>query len=170
MKPSIRSAAAISPLAKLSLIASAAAATAALASGCMMMGPSRPVATAVDLQRLGTRAYPGRSPDQVAQASLTALKVLGYEVVTSSPRIRTAPKDVATTAAGTYSQTAGTARSFTEAVAWDIDVEANGQGATLHATPRASVNGQPMEQVYVEWAERNFAQLMKEIDASFSTN
>ena len=47
-----------------------------------------------------------------------------------------------------------------------IDVKAEGQGAFLRAVPRANVNGVAMEQVYVDWAERTFAELMKEIDAS----
>ncbi len=133
-------------------------------AGCM--GLSRPVATPADLERLGSRTYPNRGRDEVVQASVTALKVLGYEIVTTDPRIRTAPKPVATTAQGSYVAGSSRARSFTESVAWDIDVSAQGAGSALRATPRASVNGTPMEQVYVEWAERTFAELMKEIDAS----
>jgi hypothetical protein len=34
--------------------------------------------------------------------------------------------------------------------------------------PRASVNGEPMPQVYREWAERNYAELFREIDATLS--
>jgi hypothetical protein len=134
------------------------------------MGPSKPVATAADLERLGTRRYRDRTPEDVSKATMTALKLLGYEVVVSEPRIRTAPKAVATTAHGTAAGGGGVARSsaqtFTEEVAWDIDVKADGTGASLRAVPRASVNGMPMEQVYVEWAERTFAELMKEIDGN----
>jgi hypothetical protein len=36
----------------------------------------------------------------------------------------------------------------------------------VHAVPRASVNGIPMEQMYYDYAERTFGQLMKEIDSS----
>ena len=132
-----------------------------LGAGCSMFAP-RPVATAADLDRLGTRHYSNRGKDDVTEGVVTALKVLGYEVVTKEPRIRTAPKDVSVTAAGN----ANTAQAYVEAVAWDIDVQPEGAGAMLRATPRASVNGQPMEQVYQSWAEQNFGQLMKEIDAS----
>ncbi len=120
------------------------------------------VATPADLQRLGTKKYPGHTREEVLQATTTALKVLGYTIVTTDPRIRTSPKEVATTAAGSY----GTAQTFTEAVAWDIDIQADAQGANVHAECRASVNGQPMEQVYIKWAEPNFKQLFKEIDAN----
>ena len=36
----------------------------------------------------------------------------------------------------------------------------------LRATPRATVNGEPMTQVWEDWAERNFGALMKEIDTN----
>jgi hypothetical protein len=128
--------------------------------------PLKPVATPADFERLGTRHYPDRGHDEVATAAVTALKLLGYEVVTTDPRIRTAPRDVATTTAATYGEYAGRANSFTEAVAWDIDVTPEGSGTMLRATPRATVNGEPMPQVYQDWAERNFGQLMKEIDGN----
>jgi len=128
--------------------------------------PLKPVATPADFERLGTRHYPDRGHDEVATAAVTALKLLGYEVVTTDPRIRTAPRDVATTTAATYGEYAGRANSFTEAVAWDIDVTPEGSGTMLRATPPATVNGEPMPQVYQDWAERNFGQLMKEIDGN----
>jgi hypothetical protein len=84
--------------------------------------------------------------------------------VTTTPRIRTAPKDVAITALGTYSANSGTARTYTETVAWDVDVRAEGASVTLRATPRAAVNGVPMDQVYIEWADRTFGELMREVD------
>jgi hypothetical protein len=135
-------------------------------SSCALFGPSKPVATPADFERLGTRHYADRNHDEVSAASVTALKILGYTIVTTDPRIRTAPKDVATTANGSYSETAGTAQTFTEAVAWDIDVQPEGEGTVLRATPRATVNGEPMTQVYKEWAESNFGTLMKEIDSN----
>ncbi len=126
--------------------------------GCM--GPK--VATAADLKRLGTKAYPGHTREEVMQSTVTALKILGYEVVTADPRIRTSPKAVSTMAAGS----AYSATTYTEAVAWDIDVQSDAQGASVLAECRASLNGQPMEQVYLKWAEPNFKQLFKEIDAN----
>jgi hypothetical protein len=134
-----------------------------LVAGCFS---SPPVATAADLDRLGTRHYPDRSPADVTAAVGTALKLLGYQIVTTEPRIRTAPKEVATTAVGTHGQYSGSARTFTETVAWDVEVHSEGTGATLRATPRASVNGMPMDQVYIEWADRTFGELMREIDGN----
>ena len=130
------------------------------------MFASKPVASPADFERLGTRHYPDRSHDEVSAAAVTALKLLGYEIVTTDPRVRTAPKNVATTSSGTYTETSGTAHSYTEAVAWDIDILPEGSGTLLRATPRATVNGEPMPQVYEDWAERNFGALMKEIDSN----
>ena len=120
------------------------------------------VATAADLERLGTRHYTERSADEVSAAAVGALKLLGYEVVMTSPRIRTAPRDVGATAVRGNT----TAQLYVEAVAWDVDVRADPQGVTLVAMPRATVNGEPMTQVYIGWAEKNYGQLMQEIDAS----
>jgi hypothetical protein len=136
-------------------------------AGCFA-GASKPVATPADFDRLGTRHYPDRGHDEVATAAVTALKLLGYDVVITDPRIRTAPKNVATTNAATYTEYSGTAHSYTEAVAWDIDVTPEGSGTMLRATPRATVNGEPRPQVYEDWAERNFGALMKEIDGNLT--
>lgn len=102
-------------------------------------------------------------------AVLTALKVQGYEVITTDPMIRTSPKLVAVTTAVSGDQYTAQAQSFGESVAWDVDVQGDEQSATLHATPRASVNGQAMDQVFYDWAQRTFTQLMAEIDRSLPT-
>jgi hypothetical protein len=134
-------------------------------AGCRMYD-TKPVATPADFERLGTRHYPDRTHDEVATAAVTALKLLGYVVVITEPRIRTSPRDVATTSSGTFTETTGTVQAYTEAVAWDVDVMPEGNGTMLRATPRATVNGEPMPQVYEDWAERNFGALMKEIDGN----
>ena len=138
----------------------------ATAAGCFLSMPQKRVATPAELEQFGTRTYPGYDRKQVQQATITALRVQGYEIVTDEPRIRTAPKLAHVSSAASYSQTSGTSQTFAESVAWDIDVQQAGENTTLHAVPRASVNGIPMEQVYYDWAERTFAQLMKEVDAS----
>jgi hypothetical protein len=130
------------------------------------MGPQKRVATPAELDQLGTKSYPGYSRDEVLQAALTALKVQGYEVVTADPRLRTSPKLVHVSSSASYTQTSGSSQSFAESVAWDIDVTEGKGGTTVHAVPRASVNGVPMEQMYYDYAERTFGELMKEIDAS----
>jgi hypothetical protein len=135
------------------------------ASACAF-GPPKRVATPAELDQLGTKTYPGYTTDEVRQAALTALKVQGYDVVTTDPRIRTSPKLVHVSSSASYSQTSGSARTFGESVAWDIDVADGEAGPKLHATPRASVNGMAMEQMYYDYAERTFRELMKEIDGS----
>jgi hypothetical protein len=137
----------------------------AMVSGCAL-GPGKRVATPAELDTFGTRSYAGYEPKEVQQAAITALKVQGYEIVTEEPRIRTSPKLVHVSASSTYSETAGNTQSFAESVAWDIDVKPGPQATLLHAVPRASVNGIPMEQVYYDWAERTFGLLMKDVDAS----
>jgi hypothetical protein len=134
--------------------------------GCALTGPQKRVATPAELDQLGTKTYPGYGKDEVEKAVLTALKVQGYEVVTTEPRIRTSPKLVHVSSAATYTETTGSASSFAESVAWDIDVKPGEPGPTLHAVPRASVNGMAMDQMYYDYAERTFGELMKEIDAS----
>jgi len=124
----------------------------------------RSVATPAELGELGTRHYADRTRDEVVAAAVTALKVLGYNVVTAEPRIRTAPLDVAATAVRGNT----TAQLYTESVSWDIDVTPDGPGVTLRATPHATVNGEPMTQVYIGWAEKTFGRLMSEVDGSLA--
>lgn len=133
--------------------------------GCAF-GPQKRVATPAELEQLGTKSYPGYTKEQVQQAALTALKVQGYEVVATEPRIRTSPKLVHVSSQSTYTETSGSAQTFGESVAWDIDVNEVGGSPTVHAVPRASVNGMAMEQMYYDYAERTFHELMKEIDSS----
>jgi hypothetical protein len=130
------------------------------------MGQQKRVATPAELDQLGTKTYPGYSKDEVQQAVMTALKVQGYEVVTADPRIRTSPKLVHVSSSASYGAYSGSATSYAESVAWDIDVTTTDAGATVHAVPRASVNGIAMEQMYYDYAQNTFGQLMKEIDAS----
>jgi hypothetical protein len=135
-------------------------------TGCALTGPQKRVATPAELEQLGTRTYPGYSKDDVQKAVLTALKVQGYDVVTTDPRIRTSPQLVHVSSAASYGTYSGASSSFAESVAWDIDVAEAQAGTTVHAVPRASVNGLAMEQMYYDYAQNTFGQLMKEIDAS----
>ncbi len=138
----------------------------AVATGCALMGPQKRVATPAELDQLGTKTYPGYSKDEVQQAVMTALKVQGYDIVTTDPRIRTSPQLVHVSSAASYGAYSGASTSFAESVAWDIDVNEGQAGTTVHAVPRASVNGMAMEQMYYDYAQNTFGQLMKEIDAS----
>jgi len=135
------------------------------AAGCAL-GPQKRVATPAELEQFGSRTYPGYSKEDVQKAALTALKVQGYEVVTTEPRIRTSPKLVHVSSTASYGDYSGSSQTYGESVAWDIDVTDGTPGPTLHAVPRASVNGMAMEQMYYDYAERTFRELMKEIDSS----
>jgi hypothetical protein len=137
----------------------------ACAASCAF-GPQKRVATPAEIDQLGTRSYPGYTKQQVDQAALTALKIQGYDVVTTEPRIRTSPKLVHVSSTASYTDTSGTSQTFGESVAWDIDVADADGGPKLHAVPRASVNGMAMEQMYYDYAARTFGELMKDIDAS----
>jgi hypothetical protein len=136
-------------------------------AGCgALMGPQKRVATPAELDQLGTKTYPGYTKEDVQKAALTALKVQGYDVVTTEPRIRTSPKLVHVSSSATYTEHTGSSQTYGESVAWDIDVIDGKDGATVHAVPRASVNGVPMDQMWYDYAERTFRDLMKEIDVS----
>jgi len=137
------------------------------AFGCGgMFGPQKRVATPAELDQMGTRTYPGYGKEDVVKAAVTALKVQGYEIVTTDPRIRTSPKLVHVSSTASYGTYSGSAQTYGESVAWDIDVNEAPAGTTLHAVPRASVNGIAMEQMWYDYATTTFSQLMKEIDAS----
>src|SRR6185369_6224229 len=94
----------------------------AMLLGCFAAGPKKRVATPAELDQFGTRTYAGYDKAAVQQAAVTALKVQGYEVVTTEPRIRTSPKLVHVSTQAQYSDYAGSSQSFAEMVAWDIDV------------------------------------------------
>jgi hypothetical protein len=79
---------------------------------------------------------------------LSSGAVQGYEVVATETRIRTSPKLVHVSSQARYTDYSGASQSFAEMVAWDIDVNDGQQGIVLHAIPRASVNGVPMDQMY----------------------
>jgi hypothetical protein len=137
------------------------------AFGCGgLFGQKKRVATPAELDQMGTRTYPGYGKNDVVKAAVTALKVQGYEIVANEPRIRTSPKLVHVSSTSSYGQFSGSSRTYGESVAWDIDVKEAPAGTTLHAVPRASVNGMAMEQMYYDYASTTFTELMKEIDAS----
>jgi hypothetical protein len=132
------------------------------AAGC-----GRPV-TADELDRLEARSYQGRSRGEVLRATVTALRSLGYEVVSvdqTAGRVKTAPKLVVVHAARTSS---GAAIASGDAVAWTIDVSAARGAAQLHAEPRLYSAGQNVEATRLNeaYAQRLFATLYGEIESS----
>ena len=121
-----------------------------------------------DVQSLARRTYPGHQRAEVVNASATALKTLGYEVVvadTSNGRVKTAPKALVVTAAGS----AYAAVAVSNDLAWSLEVTESSDGVVVQATPRASSGGTsydgPMDADYMEKA---IADLFKEIESNLS--
>ncbi len=145
----------------LSLIASACALSASTLTACDP--PRPPIASPADLQRLGSRYYGGYSREAGLHAAVTALRILGYEIVTTDPRIRTAPKPLSVTAVGNrYS-----AHTVMESVAWEIDVQEGGGRVVFNATWHLYFNGTESQNFYLEMAEGAYNQLYSEIERNF---
>lgn len=134
--------------------------TVAIASS-FVSGCTPRVASAAELDRLGTRSY-ARSVSEVRGAVITSLKLQGYEVVTATPRVRTAPKPIALHAVGGGGQAVG----FTETMAWDIDVTAAPSGATVHAQLRGQIGDAPMKGIFYDYADNAFRDLFTKVDES----
>jgi len=136
--------------------------SATLATGCMR------TITPAEIQQLGTKAYPGHSRAQVARAAMAALKVLGFEVVAdeTAPRIRTAPKLIQVHATGS----AYSATTISDALAWSLEITAEGNGCVVHAQPRGYRNSQPLDDTEIgyDYMDRAFKELFREIDENLA--
>ena len=122
-----------------------------------------------DLARNENHAYPGRSQGQVFNATLTALKSQGYQIVVSEQGtglIKTAPKVMTAVAYGN----AYSAVATENAIGWTIGVTAISGGVGLHADPRGYSGGNavPPEQMNGDYLERLFGTLYSEIDSNLS--
>lgn len=121
----------------------------------------RPPLTEATFRRLSTRSYPGRTREQVVQAAAVALRLNGYDVVTLTPRIRTAPKTINVAAvANGY-----TAQTLVEAIAWAVDVQEGPQGTAVNATPQYTVNGQDSA-MFEDAAVRHFELFYRELESN----
>lgn len=136
----------------------------AVAAGALLAGCGMPMSPA-QLAQHEAHPYPGRSKGQVFSAATTALRSLGYEIVTSNAatgRIKTAPKLVTVTAYGSSS----TAVASGNSLAWTLEVSSGDDGALLHAEPRGYSAGQIVDasRINGSFLERSFATLYGEID------
>lgn len=127
----------------------------------VLTGCTPRVASAAELDQLGTRSY-ARSVADVRGAVVTALKLQGYEVVTTTPRIRTAPKPIAVHAIGG----GGRAVGFEETMAWDVDVTGTPSGASVHAQLRGQIGDSPMKGVFYDYADNAFRDLFTKVEES----
>ena len=117
------------------------------------------------LEQHEAHAYPGHTKAQVFSAATSALRSLGYEIVTSDAatgRIKTAPKLVTVTAYGSSS----TAVASDNSLAWTLEVSSGADGALLHAEPRGYTAGNLVDasRMNGSFLERSFATLYGEID------
>ena len=137
---------------------------AAVVAGALLVACGMPMSPA-QLAQHETHPYPGRTKSQVFTAATSALRSLGYEIVTSdaaSGRIKTAPKLVTVTAYGSSS----TAVASDNSLAWTLEVSGDGDGAMLHAEPRGYTAGNLVEasRMNGSFLERSFATLYGEIE------
>jgi hypothetical protein len=139
-----------------------ATSTSVTLTGCE---PTQRLASPADLTRLGMRQYPRHQPSDVRRAIVTSLKVQGYEVVTETPRVRTAPKLLAIHGV----RGGGVAQAVQETIAWDIDVQPAGDGTIVQARLQGAVSGEPLKGFYYEHAERNCKALFRDLDDSLGT-
>lgn len=121
--------------------------------------PTRAVATPANIQLLGDRTIPQRSPDEVRQAAVTALRLMGFEIVTVTPRIRTNQRVAGVTAVASAYQ----AQAFAETIAWEVGVDATPSAAAVTARLHHYVNGMESPEIWVDTAEQYYNQLYREI-------
>ena len=123
--------------------------------------------TPAEIDRNGTKTFYGRSPGQVANATIAALRTLGYEVTVadvSGGKLKTAPKLVVVHAVGnSYGATA-----YRDELAWSIELVKASDGTVVRLTPRFFRNGQPLDNSMVSADPLNkaFADLFREIDSN----
>ena len=130
--------------------------------GCM--GPRPPVASMADYQRLGSRTFAGHTHDEVGAAVVVALRVIGYEVVAATPRIRTAPRTIAVGAvARGY-----VAQSVVESLSWDVELQDSPQGPVVHAMLHYLMNGEE-QQAFLGPVEAQYAQFYREVASNLPT-
>lgn len=126
--------------------------------------------TPAELDGYETRSFDGYDKKQVLNATVVALRSLGYEVVAvdaASGRVKTAPKLVAVHAVRTSSSTAV---ATGDSVAWTIDVAPAAHGAKMHAEPRLYAHGQSVDatRLNFDYADRTFKTLYAEIQSNLS--
>jgi hypothetical protein len=135
-----------------------------VAAGAFLVACGMPMSPA-QLAQHEEHPYPGHTKAQVFSAATSALRSLGYEIVTSdaaSGRIKTAPKLMTVTAYAGSS----TAVASDNSLAWTLEVSSGDDGALLHAEPRGYSAGQLVDasRMNGSFLERSFATLYGEID------
>ncbi len=117
----------------------------------------------------GEKTY--RAPaGQIAKASSTALRTLGYEITTSDKwRMKTAPKMV-TKGAVAYGN-ASYAKVYVQenSVAWTVELLSRGDAVTVRAVPRFFANGVEQHGAWnEEFLTAQWKQLFSEIESNLN--
>jgi hypothetical protein len=123
--------------------------------------------SAADLARYENHPYLGYTKAQVFQATVTALKSMGFEIIANDPGnglIKTSPKVLGAVAYGNqYSAVA-----VENALGWTIGIQPIPGGIGLHADPRGYSGGTgiPAQNMSGEFLSRQFDSLYAEIEAN----
>jgi hypothetical protein len=140
---------------------------AALASSALLTGCGFPMSPA-DLARYENHPYPGRTKAQVYQATITAFRAQGFEIIAQDPGsglIKTGPKVLTATA---YGNGYGSAVATENAIGWTVGITPIPGGVGLHADPRGYTGGQSLnaDQMNGAYLGRLFDTLYEEIDTN----
>jgi hypothetical protein len=120
--------------------------------------------TPAEVEALGHHNYPKHAPAQVLDASVVALRTMGFEVVVAEGgTVKTAPKPIMVTASGG----GGVAYAASNDMAWDLTFESAGDGTKVHAVPRMISAGTSYDgPVQADYIEKAMADLFKEIQSN----
>jgi hypothetical protein len=134
-----------------------------LLTGCVAMMQPRTLSP-VELDQHGTRVYSANLETGVKAAAI-ALRTLGYEITSAdlaSGTIKTAPRDIMSTAAATST----TYVQYRNELAWVLVVSPQGNAIQVKAMPHAYSNGNevPPTQVPADAIEPKFSTLWNELD------
>jgi hypothetical protein len=120
--------------------------------------------TTAEVEALGHHNYPNHAPADVLDASVVALRTMGFEVVfADGGTVKTAPKPVMVTASGG----GGVAYAASNDIAWDLTFEPAGNGTNVHAVPRMTSAGTSYDgPVNADYIEKSMADLFKEVQSN----
>ncbi|MBX3247756.1 MAG: hypothetical protein KF901_11305 [Myxococcales bacterium] len=111
--------------------------------------------TTGDAETLGHRSFSRYTSDEVRSAVMITLRTQGYELVTESPVIRTAPKLIAVRES--YAESMWYTPQSRESIAWDVHVNDDGRGrAVVRALLRGYVNGCQMDRIFYDFGSRTY--------------
>ncbi len=135
----------------------------AFSSGCL----TQRVMTPAELEQHESHPYAGQSKARVFEATSTALRSMGYEIVVrdaASGRLKTAPKLIMVRAVSDGYNAMASSRE----IAWTVDVSDASGGTVVHAEPRGFAGGQSVDASHMDasFLESSFDTLYSEIESN----